>query len=341
MQYTTLGRSGVQVSRLCLGTAMFGWYTNTVHEDGVRAIHHAIDAGINFLDTADQYSDGESEVIVGKALAGGRRDSVVLGSKFHFPLGPDRNQRGNSRRWIFQAVEGSLRRLQTDWLDLYQVHFPDPKCDIEETLSALTDLVRSGKVRYVGLSNFPAYQIVEAAWVAERRVLERPLTLQPPYSMLVRQAEAEVLPVCQRYGLGVIVWGPMAGGWLTGRYRKGELAPTGFRVTAVPHRYDAAHPDNAAKLDATEALARLADEAGLPLIKLALAFVLNHPAVTSAIAGVRTIEHIESQLDAVDIRLDSDLLDRIDAIVAPGTTVNPADQGWIAPPLLDSSLRRR
>lgn len=341
MQYTILGRSGVEVSRLCLGCAMFGAYTKTVHEEGVRVIHHALDAGINFIDTADQYSDGESEVIVGKALTGGRRDTVVLATKFHFPLGPDRNQRGNSRRWVFQEVEASLRRLQTDWIDLYQVHWPDPNVEAEETLGALNDLVRAGKVRYVGLSNFPAYQIVEAQWAAERRLLERPLTLQPHYSMLVRKAEAEVLPVCRRYGLGVIPWGPMAGGWLSGSYRKGGPPPGGFRVGAAPARYDVAHPANVAKLEATEALALLAQEAGLSLIELALAFVLNHPAVTAAIVGVRTIDHIESQLAAVDVRLDPAILDRIDEIVPPGHTVNPADDVWIPPALADARLRRR
>jgi aryl-alcohol dehydrogenase-like predicted oxidoreductase len=341
MEYTTLGRTGVEVSRLCLGTAMFGSWTDTVHEEAARVVHAALDAGINFVDTADQYSTGESETIVGKALAGGRRDDVVLATKFHFPQGPDRNQRGNSRRWIMKAVEGSLERLQTDWIDLYQVHWPDPGVEVEETLAALTDLVRAGKVRYIGLSNFPAHQIVEAMWASERRQLERIVSVQPPYSMLVRKAEAEILPVCERYGLAVIPWGPIAGGWLTGRYRQGADAPTGFRVGAQPHRYDAAHPENAAKLAATEALAQLAGEVGTPLIELALAFVLQHPAVTAAIAGVRTVEHLESQLPAVDVRLDAEVLDRIDAIVAPGTTTNSGDDGWSSPALSEPALRRQ
>ncbi|MEA2374875.1 MAG: hypothetical protein QOD53_1338, partial [Thermoleophilaceae bacterium] len=222
MDTRTLGRTGVEVSPLCLGTMMFGAWGNTDHDDSIRIIHHALDAGINFVDTADVYSRGESEEIVGKALQGGRRDNVVLATKFHGSMGDDPNERGNSRRWIVREVENSLRRLRTDWIDLYQVHRPEPDCDIDETLGALSDLIRAGKVRYIGSSTFPAHAIVEAQWTAERRGRERFVCEQPPYSMLTRAIENDVLPVCRDYGMGVIPWSPLAGGWLSGKYRKGQ-----------------------------------------------------------------------------------------------------------------------
>ena len=289
MQYRTLGRTGVQVSPLCLGAMMFGQWGNPDHDDSIRIIHRALDAGINFIDTADVYSRGESEEIVGKALADGRREHVVLATKIHGVMGNDPNQQGNSRRWIIQEVEASLRRLKTDWIDLYQIHRPSPETDIEETLSALDDLVRQGKVRYVGSSTFPASYIVEAQWVARDRHLTRFVTEQPPYSMLVRGIEADVLPTCQRYGMGVIPWSPLAGGWLSGRWRKDGTAPSSTRASRLPDRYDLSKPGNQRKLDAAEALAALADEAGLSLIHLALAFVVNHPTVTAAIIGPRTM----------------------------------------------------
>ena len=335
-----LGRTGVSVSPLCLGAMMFGAWGNPDHEESIRIIHRALDAGINFIDTADVYSQGESEEIVGKALSG-RRDDVVLATKFHGTMGEDPNRRGNSRRWIVQEVEASLRRLGTDWIDLYQVHRPEPETDIDETLGALTDLVRAGKIRYFGSSTFPPSAIVEAQWVADRRGRERFVCEQPPYSMLVRGVEAEVLPTCERYGMGVIPWSPLAGGWLTGRYRKGQEPPQSTRAERLPGRYDLTLPENQAKLDAADQLAQLAERAGISLIHLALAFVLRHPAVTAAIVGPRTMEQLEGQLGADEVALSDEVLDEIDAIVPPGRNISPADAGWTPPALEHASLRRR
>jgi aryl-alcohol dehydrogenase-like predicted oxidoreductase len=340
MDYRTLGRTGVKVSPLCLGAMMFGDWGNKDHDESVRIIHRALDAGINFIDTADVYSRGESETIVGKALAGGRRDNVVLATKVHGRMGDDPNQFGNTRRWIVKEVEASLTRLNTDWIDLYQIHRPEQDTDIDETLGALSDLVRQGKVRYIGSSTFPASQIVEAQWVARDRGRERFVCEQPPYSLLVRGVENDVLPTCRRYGMGVIPWGPLAGGWLSGRWRKGREAPQSTRADRIPNRYDLSIPGNQRKLDAVEQLAQLAEEAGLSLIHLALAFVINHPAVTAAIIGPRTMEHFESQIGAADVKLDDALLDRIDAIVPPGVNVNPADGGWQNPDLEPAARRR-
>ena len=340
MNHRPLGRTGIQVSPLCLGAMMFGAWGNPDHDDSVRIIHRALDAGINFIDTADVYSRGESEEIVAKALAGGRRDDVVLATKVHGTMGEDANERGNSRRWIMREVENSLRRLKTDWIDLYQIHRPEPDTDIDETLGALTDLVRAGKVRAIGSSTFPAAEIVEAQWVAERRGRERFVCEQPPYSLLVRAVEADVLPVCRRYGMGVITWSPLAGGWLSGRWRKGVEAPRSSRAERLPQRFDMSIPANQRKLDATEELAQLAESAGISLIELAIAFVIRHPAVTSAIIGPRTMVQLESQLAAGDIELSDELLDRIDEIVPPGTNINPADAGW-QNPALETAARRR
>jgi aryl-alcohol dehydrogenase-like predicted oxidoreductase len=341
MEYRTLGRTGVVVSPLCLGAMMFGAWGNRDHDDSIRIIHSALDAGVNFIDTADVYAQGESEVIVGKALAGGRRDDVVVATKFHGRMGEGPNRRGNSRRWIMQAVDGSLRRLRTDWIDLYQAHRPEPGVDVDETLGGLTDLVRAGKIRYLGSSTFPAHEIVEAQWTAERLGRERFVCEQPPYSLLVRGVEADVLPVCAKYGMGVISWSPLAGGWLSGRYRKGQEMPQSTRAQRIPRRYDLSLPENQRKLELADELARLAEEYGVTLIHLALAFVLRHPAVTAAIIGPRTMEQLESQLGAVDVRLDDELLDRIDEIVPPGRNVNPADAGYTPPAVSDASLRRR
>jgi aryl-alcohol dehydrogenase-like predicted oxidoreductase len=340
MEHRALGRTGVSVSKLCLGTMMFGALGNPDHDESIRIIHRALDAGINFLDTADVYSAGESEVIVGKALAAGRRDDVVLATKVHGAMSDDPNHGGNSRRWIIREVEDSLRRLGTDWIDLYQIHRPDSETDIDETLGALTDLVQQGKVRYIGSSTFPASQIVEAQWAARDRRLQRFVCEQPPYSILVRGIEADVLPTCARYGMGVIPWAPLASGWLSGRWRKGAEHPGSTRAERLPARYDLSLPDNQRKLDAAEQLAQLADEAGMSLIELALAFVLSHPAVTAPIIGPRTMEHLESQLPAADVVLDAALLDRIDEIVPPGTNLNPTDAGW-ANPALEPAARRR
>ena len=339
MTHRTLGHTGVKVSPLCLGAMMFGAWGNPDHDDGVRIIHRALDAGINFIDTADVYSRGESEEIVGKALAG-RRDDVVLATKVHGTMGDDPNQFGNSRRWIVREVEDSLRRLKTDYIDLYQIHRPEADTDIDETLGALTDLVRQGKVRYLGSSTFPASQIVEAQWVARDRGRERFVCEQPPYSMLARAIEADVLPTCRRHGMGVIPWSPLAGGWLSGKWRKGEDAPDSSRAQRMPARYDLSDPANQRKLDAADALGRLADEAGITLIQMALAFVINHPAVTAAIIGPRTMEQLESQLGADEVTLDAELLDRIDEIVPPGTTVSAADTGWQNPALKPEARRR-
>jgi aryl-alcohol dehydrogenase-like predicted oxidoreductase len=342
VEYRTLGRTGVKVSPLCLGAMMFGEWGNPDHDESIRIIHAALDAGINFVDTADVYSRGESEEIVGKALVG-RRDDIVLASKVHGTMSRDPNHRGNSRRWIIRECEDSLRRLGTDHIDLYQIHRPDPDCDIDDTLGALTDLVRAGKVRYLGSSTFPASEIVEAQWVAERRGRERFVCEQPPYSMLVRGIEADVLPTCRRYGMGVIPWSPLAGGWLSGRWRLNapESDLTSRRAERIPDRYDMSKPENRRKLEAADALAVAAEEAGLSLVQMAVAWVINHPAVTAAIIGPRTMEQLTSQLDAADLTLDGDLLDRIDEIVPPGTNFNWADAGYSPPALEDSARRRR
>ncbi|MGA9761713.1 MAG: aldo/keto reductase [Gaiellaceae bacterium] len=341
MEMRVLGRTGVRVSPLCLGTMMFGAWGNPDHDESIRTIHRALDAGINFVDTADVYSRGESEEIVGKALAGGRRDNVVLATKVHGTMGDDPNEQGNSRRWIVREVEASLRRLGTDWIDLYQIHRPDSSTAIEETLSVLTDLVRAGKIRYFGSSTFPAHELVEAQWASEKRGLERFVSEQPPYSLLVRGVEESVLPVCERYGIGVIPWSPLAGGWLSGRYRKNAELPSTHRAKMIAQRYDMSLPANQAKLEAADRLAALAEEAGMSLVHMALAFVLEHPAVTAAIIGPRTLDQLETQLGAVDIKLDRQLLDRIDEIVPPGTTFNPIDRGWTPPSLASAELRRR
>ena len=343
MEYRPLGRSGMSVSQLCLGAMMFGAAGNPDHEDSVKIIHRALDAGINFIDTADVYSTGESEQIVGQALASGRRDGVVLATKAGLPFGRDPNQRGTSRRWITQAVEGSLRRLGTDWIDLYQIHRLDPATDVDETLGALSDLVHAGKIRAFGASNVPASEIVEAQWIAERRGRERFRTEQPPYSLLTRAIEHDVLPACLRYGLGVLVYSPLAGGWLSGRYRKGARisGPTSAaRGQLFPGVYDSTNPANAAKLDAADALGALADEAGLTLVQLAIAFVTRHPAVTAAIVGPRTMDHLESYLAADGVELTDDVLDRIDEIVPPADTVNIADNMWRTAALAPASRRR-
>ena len=340
MEQRPLGRTGVSVSKFCLGAMMFGAWGNPDHDESVRIIHAALDAGVNFIDTADVYGEGESEEIVAKALAGGRRDNVVLATKFHNAMGDDPNQRGNSRRWIMRAVEDSLRRLGTDWIDLYQVHRPDPGTDIEETLGALTDLVHQGKVRYIGGSTFPASAIVEAQWAARDRGLQRFVTEQPPYSILVRAIEADVLPTCSRYGMGVMSYSPLTGGWLSGRWRKDTGQQSSSRAARLPERFDLSHPANQRKLDAVEELAQLADEAGITLIQLAIAFVLRHPAITAALIGPRTMDQLEGQLAAVDVVLDDALLDRIDEIVAPGITINPEDNSWHNPSLEPEARRR-
>jgi aryl-alcohol dehydrogenase-like predicted oxidoreductase len=319
---------------------MFGDWGNPDHDESIRIIHRALDAGINFIDTADVYSRGESEEIVGKALAGGKREPVVLATKVHGTMGDDPNQFGNSRRWIIKEVENSLRRLGTDYIDLYQIHRPEADTDIDETLGALSDLVHAGKVRYIGSSTFPASQIVEAQWVAHRRNRERFVCEQPPYSLLVREVEKDVLPTAQRYGMGVIPWSPLAGGWLSGKWRKGAEAPSSTRADRIPDRYDLSKPENQRKLDAADALAVLAQETGMTLIEMAIGFVIRHPAVTAAIIGPRTMEQLESQLTASDVTLSDEVLNRIDEIVPPGVNISPADGGWGNPALTPAARRR-
>jgi aryl-alcohol dehydrogenase (NADP+) len=335
MQYRTLGRTGIKVSPYCLGAMMLGGIGNPDHDDGIRIIHKALDAGINFVDTADRYSQGESEEIVGKALKG-RRDNVVLATKVHGPMGDDPNQQGNSRRWIIAEVEASLRRLQTDYIDLYQIHRPAPDTDVEETLSALTDLMRAGKVRAIGSSTFPASEIVEAQWVAERRGLARFRSEQPPYSILNRGIEREVLPICEKYGMGVLVWSPLAMGLLTGRYRKGQRPPDSMRVQIFPKQMS-----DERSLDAVEQLITVAQDAGLSLTHMAMAFTITHPGVTSTIVGPRTMEHFDDILAGAEVVLSDETLDRIDAIVPAGTESGPIEANYNPPAITQAGLRRR
>lgn len=335
MKYRTLGRTGIKVSPYCLGAMMFGKLANPDHDDCVRIIHKALDAGVNFIDTADAYSRGESEEIVGKALKG-RRDTIVLATKAHLPMGEDPNQQGNSRRWLIQAVDASLRRLQTDYIDLYQIHRPSPDTDIEETLSALTDLMRAGKVRAIGTSTFPVSEIVEAQWIAEKRGLARFRTEQPPYSILDRGIEREVVPTCQRYGMGVMVWSPLSKGMLTGRYRKGQPLPDSLRVKYFPKQMS-----DERSLDAVEQLIEVADEAGMSLTHMAMAFVMAHPGVTSALLGPRTMQHLDDLLAGAEVRLSDDILDKIDQIVPPGVDLGVNEAAYTPPAIVKADLRRR
>ncbi len=341
MDYRPLARTGVKVSKWCLGTMTFGAAGGTDADIVDRLVGQSIEHGINFIDTADAYGGGESESLLGAALAG-RRNQIVLATKFHMPTGPGINDGGNSRRHIMLAVEASLRRLETDWIDLYQVHRPDPSCAIEETLGALTDLVRQGKVRFVGTSAFPAEQLVEAQWVAERDGLARPVSEQPPYSLFTRAIEAAVLPTCARHSLAVLAWSPLNGGWLTGKYRDGSL-PEGSRAAkrSVTVRFFAPGAESDRKATLVEEIAGVADDLGCSLTQLALAWVDAHPAITSTIIGPRTEEQLEDLWGATDLRLGDDVLDRLDAIAVPGRDINPADVGYLEPSLFFSNLRRR
>lgn len=338
MRYRPLGRTGLRISPLCLGAMMLGPWGNDDSEDAARIIGRALDAGINIIDTSDSYSAGESERIVGAALKG-RRDDVILATKFFFPQSDGPNDRGASRHWIMREVEKSLTRLRTDHIDLYQLHRPSPETDIEETLGALTDLVRQGKVRYIGSSSFSGSQIVEAQWASRERNLARFVTEQPPYSMLVRGPELDVLPTARRHGMGTLTYSPLGGGWLTGRWRKD--APSAPASAARPREiFDARTPANQRKLEAVESLALLAEEAGMPLVELALAFVITHPAVTAAIVGPRTMAQLESALPAAHVVLPAEILDRIDEIVPPGVTINPADTSYGVEELAPAARRR-
>ncbi|RKN16587.1 aldo/keto reductase [Micromonospora musae] len=339
MQYRTLGRTGVQVSSLVLGAMNFGKIGNTTQEDVTAIVGAALDAGINLIDTADVYSGGQSEEMVGKAIAG-RRDDLVLATKASLPMGDARNRRGGSRRWLVTALDDSLRRLGVDHVDLYQMHRWDPSTSDEETLSALTDLQRAGKIRYFGSSTFPAHRVVQAQWAARENQLSRYVTEQPNYSILQRGIETHVLPVTQEYGMGVLAWSPLASGWLSGAIRAGQEISTN-RSGFMRQRFDISVPANRAKLDAVEQLATVADDAGLTLIQLALGFVTAHPAVTSAIIGPRTLEHLHSQLAAADTVLSADVLDAIDTIVAPGVDLAAHEKNDTPPALLDAAQRRR
>ncbi|MFI6782073.1 aldo/keto reductase [Micromonospora sp. NPDC050276] len=339
MQYRTLGRTGVQVSTLVLGAMNFGKLGHTTQDEATAIVDAALEAGINLIDTADMYSQGESEQLVGKAIAG-RRDDIVLATKAGMPMGDERNQRGSSRRWLVTELDNSLRRLGVDHVDLYQIHRWDPTTSDEETLSALTDLQRAGKIRYFGSSTFPAYRLVQAEWAAREHHLSRYVTEQPSYSILQRGIEAHVLPVTEQYGLGVLAWSPLASGWLSGAIRAGREITTS-RSALLPARFDLSIPANQARLAAVEQLATVADEAGLTLIQLALGFVTAHPAVTSAIIGPRTMDHLRAQLAAADTVLSADVLDAIDAIVAPGVDLAAHEKFDTPPALLDPARRRR
>jgi aryl-alcohol dehydrogenase-like predicted oxidoreductase len=347
MEYRTLGGTGLKVSTHCLGTMMFGEWGNTDIDACVDTIRAAIDGGINFVDTADVYSAGESEEIVGKALER-RRDEVILATKVHGQMGPGRNDEGNSRVWIMKEVENSLRRLGTDHIDLYQIHRPEGDTDVEETLGALTDLQRQGKIRYFGSSTYPGWQMVEAQWTAERRGLSRFRTEQPPYSIFVRQIEHDVLPVAEKYGMGVLVWSPLCRGWLTGRYRREafDRSPDSRAVRGAQRAdwlaalYDESRPEVQRKFDLVEQLMNVADKAGITLTHMAIAFTLAHPAVTSTIIGPRTREQLDDLLGAADVRLDAATLDAIDELVPPGTLVDEEDRGF-DPWWFEPEARRR
>ena len=338
MEYRLLGRTGVEVSPLALGTMMFGEWGNKDVDDSIRIIHRALDSGINFVDSADVYSAGGSEEIVGKALRG-RRDDVVLATKFFMPMGEGPNNSGGSRRYIIKAVEDSLRRLDTDHIDLYQVHRPSPVMDVEETLGALTDLVHQGKIRYIGSSSYSGSQIVEAQVASRDRNLARFVTEQPPYSILVRGIEEDVLPTTQRYGMGTLSYSPLAGGWLSGKWRK-DAAPTPTSSARPSARFDMATVANQQKLEVVDSLATIASDAAITLIELAIAFVINHPGITSAIIGPRTMEQLESQITAADVTLSTETLDRIDELVAPGVTLNPDDNSYGGAELAPRARRR-
>lgn len=339
MQYRTLGDTGIQVSTLALGAMNFGRIGRTTKDEVIAIVDAALESGINTIDTADVYSAGESEELLGAAIAG-RREDIVLATKAGLPMGEDLNRRGTSRRWLIRAVEDSLRRLGVDHIDLYQMHRWDPATSDEETLGALTDLQRAGKIRHFGTSTYPAYRLVQAQWAAEARSLSRFVTEQPNYSILQRGIERDVLPAAQDHRLGVLTWSPLASGWLSGAIRAGAEVTTN-RSTFMSHRFDLERPENRAKLDAVEKLATVAQEAGLTMIQLALGFVLAHPAVTSALIGPRTLAHLQSQLQAQDVQLPDDVLDAVDAIVAPGTDLAPGEKNDAPPAVLDAAVRRR
>jgi aryl-alcohol dehydrogenase-like predicted oxidoreductase len=327
MEYRPLGRSGITVSHLTLGAMMFGAMGNQDRDECARIVHRALDAGITTINTADGYSAGQSEEILGEALAGGRRDEVVLTVKFGVKLDGNPNHGGGSRRWINQAIDGSLRRLKTDHIDVYELGAPDPDTDIDETLGALTDLVAAGKIRSFGTSKMPPSQIVEARDIATRRGHGVFRVEEAPYSILNRVVEYDLLPTSQRLGIGILAFSVLGGGWLSGRYRSGQTVATSGPRSHRP-QMDAAAPENAAKFAAADALGDLADKNDLTLIQLATAWTANHPAVSSVVIGPRTMEQLEGYLAADGVQLSTEVLDRIDEIVSPGVTIDVADAMW-------------
>lgn len=343
MQWRVLGRSGVQVGAIGLGAMMFGPGGNADEDECVAMVHRALDAGVNLVDTADGYTRGHSERIVGRAVRGSRRDEVIIATKCYFPRGADPNRRGGSRRWILQACEESLRRLGTDRIDLYQLHRLDPRVDLEESLGALDDLVRAGKVISTGTSGVSAHDLVTCQWTATEAGFVRPVSEQSPYSVFVRAAERTLFPACLRHGVGVLVYGPLNGGWLTGKYRAGQPPPEGSRAAQRFYDggwWDRERPEVQRKLALVDQLDDLARDCGLRLADLALAFTLAHPAVTCALVGPRTPEQLESALAAADVRLDADVLDRIDELVEPGLDIDPTDL-VVVDDALDVVNRRR
>ncbi len=341
MEYRALGRTGITVSYLTLGAMMLGAVGNPDREDCVRIVHRALEKGITSINTADGYSAGESEEIIGEALAGGRRADVVLSVKTGRKLEGTPNHGGGSRRWFTEAIEGSLRRLKTDHIDVYELGVPDPETDLDETLGALTDLVAAGKIRSFGTSKMPPSQIAEARGLAERRGHGVFRNEEAPYSMVNRVVEYDLLPVCQRLGVGVLAFGALAGGWLSGRYRSGQQVVLSGPRSHRPEM-DASMPANAAKFAAADALGGLADQSGLTLVQLATAWGARHPAVSSVVIGPRTMQQLDGSLAADGIDLSDDVLDRVDAIVAPGVTIDVADTMWVhGTRALDATQRRR
>jgi aryl-alcohol dehydrogenase-like predicted oxidoreductase len=328
MNHRLLARTGVRLSVLSLGTMMFGRGVNENVDECTEIIHRSLDAGINHIDTADGYGKGESERIVGAALAGPRRDGVVLATKCFFPPGTDVNERGGSRRWIRRAAEASLQRLQTEYIDLFYLHRLDPDTGIDESLTALEDLVRQGKVLYVGTSGASGSQLVECQWAAREQGCTRPVAEQTHYSILARASEHDVLPTCRRHNIGAIVYGPLNGGWLADKYRRDAPPPPESRAAQQfysPTWWDRSRPEVDRKFDVVAELRSIAHDAGLTLPQLAMGFVLAHPAVTSVLIGPRTPAQLDQLLTCADIALSPDTLAAIDHVVPPSSDVDPTN----------------
>lgn len=330
MEYRQLGRTGIKVSSMCLGCMMFGGKTTPA--DSADIIDRALDAGINFLDTANVYSIGKSEEATGAALKrNGKRDRVILATKVHGKMGEDINAMGNTRRHIIEQCEASLRRLQTDYIDLYQIHRPDPHIPIDETLRALDDLVRSGKVRYLGTSTYAAWQLVESLWVSKDLGLNRFVCEQPPYNILDRRIERELIPMAQTYGFGIIPWSPLAGGLLTGKYHRGEPPPADSRFGQMESNPMQRRRWTEGVFAAIEELTPIAEAKGVSLSQLAIAWCMSRPGVTSAIIGPRTMEQLEDNLKAEAITLTEEENRAIDHVVRPGRMVSPFYEAEFGP----------